>query len=537
VPRRRNLTWVRGAAGRRGRWRKKYRGKVHYFDGGRGKSDADAYAKAMSDWENLKNRIDVDAPNPHQAKYETAINEWDSVLTWSRKHRHEAMCQFADKALVKLRRGLAHRPFRPPANEDLFDSHFDLAVRSPALLEAYRELGRTFESIAIANSHTGGFRIEAIGSEASGTIDVGPRRPSVITPSEIAFDQPDPLRIEREIWRDRLDVMRRDTQGGDKAVRAQVMTFIGVQRVKANSAQMSLGRLRGLETHLRGFADWLGGEFPVDDICGQTLVDYHSHLLSQVQAKEWATVTASSRLESVKTFIRWLWRTEAIATLPRILDGRSKDLEISKSVPPIVVFTKAEIASLLSRASARTKLYVLLTLNTAMTQKDIADLDLDEVDWKAGRINRRRSKTRNHTTVPMVSYRLWPETLALLAQERNPASDGRALVNRLGKPLWEEQSDASGKYSKNDNVRSAFERLVRKCKISKPFKSLKKTSASELADTKDFRSVRGIFLGHAPSGIADRHYAQAPADLLDEAIEWLRGRLDIENSCRKVAAK
>jgi integrase len=537
VPRSRNLTWVRGSAGRRGRWRKKYRGKVHYFDGGRGKSDAEAYAKALSDWETLKTRVDAAAPNPHQAKYDAAINEWDRVLTWSRKHRNEAMCQRADKALVKLRRGLTNRPFRPPANEDLFASHFDLAVRSPALLKSYQELGKTFQSIAAAHSHTGGFQIEATTPRAATTNDVGPHPTVVITPSEEMFDQQDPLRIEHEIWRDRLDVMRRDAQGGDKTVRAQVTTFLGVQRAKANSAQMSLGRLRGLETLLQGFADWLGGDFPVTEISGQTLVDYHAYLLSQVQAKVWATVTASNRLESVKTFIRWLWRTEAIATLPRILDGRCNDLEISKSAPSIIVFTKAEIASLLMRASARTRLYVLLTLNTAMTQKDIADLDLGEVDWQTGRINRKRSKTKHHATVPMVSYSLWPETLALFTQERSSAADGRALVNKWGRPLWEEHSDASGKYSKNDNVRNAFGRLTRKCKISKPFKSLKKTSASELADSKEFRSVRNVFLGHAPTGMADRHYAQAPAELLDEAIEWLRGRLDIEKNCRNAKAK
>ncbi len=530
------MTWVRGSDGRRGRWRKKYRGKLHYFDGGKGKTDGDAYAAALSEWEKTKLRIEADAPNPHQSKYESAIGEWDLVLTWSRKHSDEAMCQVASNRLAQLRHGLSARPFKPPADENLFAGHFEAAIRYPAREKAYQELAKTLQKIMAASADTGGFQLSRQDVDLFETSHPVPNGGEILTPSSSMFE-PDPLLVEREIWRDRLDVMSRDSQAGDRTIRAQVTTFLGVQRAKANSGQMSLGRLRGLEIHLTGFADWLGGEYPVVEISGQTLIDYHAYLLGQVSAKVWSSITANSRLESVKCFIRWLWRTEAIATLPRILDGRAKDLEISKSGKGIVVFTKAEIASLLAHASARTRVYVLLTLNTSMTQKDIADLDFDEIDWQEGRVNRRRSKTKTHATVPVVSYRLWPETLDLLVQERNSAGIGRVLLNEDGRPLWEERSDSRGKYSKNDNVRNAFDRLRHKLKISKPFKSLKKTSATELAANKEFRSVRGLFLGHAPSGIADRHYAQAPTELLDEALLWLRGRLDIEKSCRKIVSK
>ena len=196
-------------------------------------------------------------------------------------------------------------------------------------------------------------------------------------------------------------------------------------------------------------------------------------------------------------------------------------LEIGKSSRKILTFTEAEIATLLGQASERTRLYILITLNTAMTQKDIADLDFSEVDWEQGRIIRKRSKTRSSDHVPLVNYKLWPETLKLLGKHRSCQRTGRVLLNARGELLWHERIDANGKYQKLDNVRTAFGRLRKKSGIDKPFKSLKKTSASLLRESEQFNSVVDLFLGHAPQKISERHYAADPQQLLDSAIVWL----------------
>jgi integrase len=235
-------------------------------------------------------------------------------------------------------------------------------------------------------------------------------------------------------------------------------------------------------------------------------------------------------MTTVKSFVRWLWRTEAVAELPRIMDAGCRELEIGKSRKPIEVFTKGQIASLLKAASRRTRLYILLTLNTAMTQKDIADLDFDEVVWNAGRVIRKRSKTRKFETAPTVSYKLWPETMELLEAEKHGSGKGRVLRNRNGTPLWSESWSEGGKYHKIDNVRSSFDRLRTTLKLDKSFKCLKKTAATELAASKEYRSVRSLYLGHAPGNISDRHYAAAPNELLDEALGWLRTQLGIEHA-------
>ena len=116
--------------------------------------------------------------------------------------------------------------------------------------------------------------------------------------------------------------------------------------------------------------------------------------------------------DQCEEFHRWLWRQKAIPTLPRTLDRKCRDLCISKLVASIVVFTKEEVTSLLADASDRTKLYILLMLNCGMTQKDIADLQVSEVDWREGRIIRKRSKTGDRENVPTVNYKLWPRRSA-----------------------------------------------------------------------------------------------------------------------------
>lgn len=189
--------------------------------------------------------------------------------------------------------------------------------------------------------------------------------------------------------------------------------------------------------------------------------------------------------------------------------------------PRVTVFTGEELKSLLEDASDRTKLYILLMLNCRMTLKDVADLKREEVEWDAGRIVRKRSKTSDHENVPTVNYLLWPETLRLLIQGRIPDGTERILLDSNGSPLWTEEMSRGGKYKKADNIRNAFERLRKDLKISKPLKSLKKTSATKIRNHEKFHGLEGLFLGHAPQSMSDKHYTQAPQDLLDQAVRRL----------------
>ena len=52
-------------------------------------------------------------------------------------------------------------------------------------------------------------------------------------------------------------------------------------------------------------------------------------------------------------------------------------------------------------------------------------------------------------------------------------------------------------------------------------KVFRKTSATRLKGSKDYRDLRHYFLGHSARTVADRHYAAESQALLAEAVAWL----------------
>ncbi len=534
MPRNYKLTWQAGSDRRAGRWRKKYKGRVYHFPGGRGKTDRDAYEAALGAWEQLKSRIDAAAPKPNEEDYRRAIGEWESALSWCRKHNEESVANVAVEKLEGLRKNLAARKPIPVPKEDTFAGRFDEDVRFPGRKAMYAKVAET--ALAAAESHNtfedipGYEEYLAASDKFLGQFqkdsDSGSSK-TLVDPSKFDFDRPDPLAIERAVWSDRLEVMQRAVPE-DTTLKSCMDRFLNDKTASASAGELSAARVYALRLHLNDFAKWAGHSLPVVEINGQTLIDFRVELLKKVQANKWSRTTASDRLTTVKSFVRWLWQIEAIPTLPRIMDGRSAALNIGSSHAEIVVFTKDEISTLLQKASDRTRLYILLMLNCGMTQKDIADLQHSEVDWTAGRITRKRSKTRKHENVPEVCYVLWPETLRLLKQERSQKAAGNVLLNENGGPIWWNEVTADGEYKKNDNVKNAFDRLRRKTKIQKPLKSLKKTSATLIRGNSEYASLESLFLGHSGKTIAHRHYAQPPQNLLDQAIGWLATEYGVE---------
>ena len=524
MPRAFKLTWQPGIPGRPGRWRKKYRRKVYHFPGGSGKYDREAYDSAVAAWEILRAKIDLTAPRKHQRDYEAAIAQWEKVLAWSNRYGDKEHADQAEKKLADLRRRFAAVKLMPLTREDEFESNFD----SPWLgTEAMKEF-----------------------TLAKLTVVEPPADPGALItpdPSHLAELDGSPLRIAREMWQDRLAVQDRKAAAPDESLGAHLQTFLTQKANQAKAGQVTTGRVYALRLHLEHFRDWLGKDTNVKEIDGGTLTRFYSHVLEKMTAGDWGKTTAAHYMTTVKSFVRWLWQSNAIPTLPRVLDGRSQMLKITKSRPGIVTFTMEEIKALLADASDRTKLYILLMLNCGMTQKDISDLLVSEVDWKDGRIIRKRSKTSDEENVPTVNYKLWPETFRLLQQERDAKSQDRVLVNSNGSPLWSEENTEDGRYKKTDNVKSAFNRLrmVKEIKeikeplkarkktstrkveravkstIDKPLKSLKKTSASLLRDNAQFASLEGLFLGHAPQSMSDKHYTKVPQKLFDQAVQWL----------------
>ncbi len=505
MPRKRQMTWQAGTENRSGRWRKKYKGRVFQASGGRGKHDEEAYSNAWDGFQEFKKKIDEEEsqkPKPQQAEYDEAIGEWRLVLQWSMENANTQYASLARSKVEELTTRLERSKPQPLNPEDRFRSHLGW----PAHL---------IESVAA--------RIP----KPSEPKDQSP--PVVIDPSTLDTSSMDGTsqRIEREIWRDRLQVQEQKQVEDHNTLGTSVDSYLATKLAKVKAGHLTAGRYDPIRTHLHHFRDWLGASTAVTSISGNVLTDYHSEMLTAISEERLSADYTKNRLATVKSFVQWLWRVEAIEELPRVLAPGSSDLRISRRTTTPEVFTIEEVKTLLAAATDRTKLYLLLMLNTGSTQKDLSDLLPSEVDWKKGTITRKRSKTAKHKGVPTVTYVLWKETFRLLQQERS-SDAATVLVNHEGTPLKVETLADDGKLKKIDNVASAFSRLKRKKGIKKPLKYFRKTSANLIKSNKDYRGLEVLFLGHAPATVADRHYTQAPQQQLNEALAWLGKQYGIE---------
>jgi integrase len=325
------------------------------------------------------------------------------------------------------------------------------------------------------------------------------------------------------------EVMPEQNGGGPapNSVGKAIDAFLGHKRTQAEAQQRSLNRYDVLRQQLWHFRDWLGSDKPIDALDESCLRSYYEYLIKQISQQQYSSKTASEMLSALKQFIRWAWQ-HGYCSLPRNLD--SKDLHIAVKQEPIKTVSVDTVKLILSKASDKTKLYVLLMLNCGMTQKDISDLRPDEVDWKRGRIQRVRSKTDNHEAVPVVDYPLWHETWQLIKTHGNQQGE-RVFLNKDGKPLKSDYIKTNGRRAQNDAIKNAFFRLTKRKDMMNALqgvslKQLRASAASLLGSHPEFQRYAQHFLGHSPRSVADKHYVTPSQQQFDNAIKWLGEQYD-----------
>ena len=195
------------------------------------------------------------------------------------------------------------------------------------------------------------------------------------------------------------------------------------------------------------------------------------------------------------------------------------DLIIKVPARDIKVYSTAEVRRLLAVALPMTKLTILLGLNCGMTSRDISDLHPQQVDLGAATITRKRSKTADCESVPVVRYSLWPEVVRLLRIHRADDADHWLTTNN-GHALnpCELHGDT---LRRRDAVAKNFGVAQRAAGIDGSFKLLRKTGATLLASHPEYQLITHLYLGHSPRGIQERHYSRPPQQILDDGLAWL----------------
>ena len=311
----------------------------------------------------------------------------------------------------------------------------------------------------------------------------------------------------------------------ERTIGVLIEKWLEVLREEAKSGVRSTANVDTSKHALNVFKEFIGKSSPVESITFDSWHKYWIHCAGEAKKREdnenegWSQDTARKYFVTAKQFVGWLSDRDILQP-PKNLN--SKAHKFGRPDNKIPSFTNEEIHQLLGAANEMHRLLLLIMLNTGATQKDLADLKISEIDLEAGRITRKRSKTKDQESARLVSYKLWSCTLELL--KKHIAKNGKlALLTQSGKPWVWTELDEKGNMRKSDNVATVFNNLKKKIKMVGAHKSVKvfrKTSPTRLKRT-PFADLRFMFLGHSEKTIADRHYAGNEPDFFDSAVEWL----------------
>lgn len=312
----------------------------------------------------------------------------------------------------------------------------------------------------------------------------------------------------------------------ERTVKAQVEAWQTLLRSVCQSGQMSEGRFDAYCRNIGKFVEWIGEDTAIDAIDEAKLEGFFNHLSIQVGAKKYSPTYAHTLMMTAKQFIS---RLAELKLIPMPGNIRSRRFRFNHSAPAkIEIFTINEIREMLvvcDDFSEKTKLYLLLMLNCGMYQNDIAELQRDEINWTKRTLTRARSKTRERSG-PVVTYKLWPETFALLKKHR--AKEGELVLTTKEGNLLVRYWLEDGEMRRYDCIQAAWTVVAKRLKVRKMrlgMKHLRKTAASILGQHPQFKFFANHFLADSPRSVADRHYVVPSESEFFLALDWLRGQI------------
>ncbi|HUO10630.1 MAG TPA: hypothetical protein VM008_20175 [Phycisphaerae bacterium] len=301
--------------------------------------------------------------------------------------------------------------------------------------------------------------------------------------------------------------------------------FLDTKRQQAKTEQRSVGRFANVETYSNLFRDFTGKDKPITVIDAVILADYHAKQLDAIDADEITSWTGRDRLQVARQFVRFCFELGAI-DLPRNID--SKNLTITCTPGEIKPMPIDALVQRVKAATGRLKVELLLMANCGFYQVDAADLKHAEVDWKAGTIKRKRSKTKGVENAPTVTYSLWPTTLQLLRLESN--NDGPLVfATKNGLATVRDEITDEGKAVRTDSTAQAYARLQVRVKGDRwPLKSIRKAAATLIGGHPQYGRYAQYFLGQSPENVADAHYVKPNEEQFRECLEWLGKEMGLD---------
>lgn len=219
-----------------------------------------------------------------------------------------------------------------------------------------------------------------------------------------------------------------------------------------------------------------------------------------------------------KRFLAYLAEKKLIA-MPANLYSRLLSFRVDPQA--VKSYDTQAVKETLANLPERFRLYAMLGLNCGMTQVDIAKLD--KAQLRDGYLTRKRVKTEKEKNVPTVTYKLWPETIALLArhQANHPTL---VLTSTRNTPLWDYRT-VGGKVKQKDLIGRQWQL---EATATMPLKAFRSVAATLIRSNPVYGPLAGLFLGHAPATMGEKFYFanhQGIQDQFDACMDWLRTQL------------
>jgi integrase len=201
----------------------------------------------------------------------------------------------------------------------------------------------------------------------------------------------------------------------------------------------------------------------------------------------------------------------------------AKVLRLNRAKAGPRMFERAEVLKLLEHATVNLRVMVLLGLNAALGNTDLALLPIKAVDLGGGWLDYPRSKTGIGRRIP-----LWPETVAAIKvalADRHPPKDEADAGLLLVGPRGESYIGQHRGY----RVTGEFNRVAKKAGMEgRTFYDLRRTFQTIAEGAHDLSAVQAV-MGHAPSNTdMSAIYRQRVDDgrlraVVDHVRRWLFG--------------
>ena len=193
-------------------------------------------------------------------------------------------------------------------------------------------------------------------------------------------------------------------------------------------------------------------------------------------------------------------------------------------------FEASELRAMIDEADTVMLAMILLGINCALGNSDIANLPKSALDFKSGWLNYPRPKTGIERRIP-----LWPQTVtalkAAIGLRPNPKdsdADGDCVfLTRWGR-RWTRTSDAERPEDRVpvDGLAPRFAKLLKRLGVngSRGFYCLRHTVQTIGGDAKDLEALSAV-MGHVDSSIGAVYRDRIPDDRLHAIVETIRAWL------------